>query len=84
MADLRLASYNIKSAQHVANGLDAVAATLRALDADVVSVQEVDRGTERSNRTDQTAELAERVGFDTVGRGPTFDGEESVRYRFAP
>lgn len=64
MADLRVASYNIKSGQHVRNGLDAIAATLRELDPDVVSIQEVDRGTERSNGTDQTAELAERLGFE--------------------
>jgi endonuclease/exonuclease/phosphatase family metal-dependent hydrolase len=64
MADLRLASYNIKSAQHLPNGLDALAATLRAIDPDIVALQEVDRLTERSNRTDQTAELAERLGFE--------------------
>lgn len=60
---LRLVSYNIKSGLHHADGLAAVGATLRALEPDVVGLQEVDRGTERSGGADQAAELAERVGL---------------------
>ncbi len=60
LADLRVASWNLKSCEF---GLDAVAKQLAALDADVVALQEVDRGTLRSGSRDQVRELASRAGF---------------------
>ena len=60
---LRLLSYNIKSGLHHAEGLEAIARVVAAFDADVVALQEVDRNTNRSGRTDQTEWLRERLGY---------------------
>lgn len=49
----------------VAN-LDRVASVVREAGADVVLLQEVDRGVERSARVDEAASLAERLGMDHV------------------
>lgn len=58
--DLRVASWNLKSCEF---GLERIADELQALDADVVALQEVDRGTVRSSGLDQVEELARRAGF---------------------
>ncbi|HEY3446607.1 MAG TPA: endonuclease/exonuclease/phosphatase family protein [Myxococcales bacterium] len=69
---MKIATWNIQSC---ARGLEAVAAVLRALDADVVALQEVDRGTLRAGRLDQAARLASAAGlahfrfFRAVGWG---------------
>ncbi|MFN7131834.1 MAG: endonuclease/exonuclease/phosphatase family protein [Myxococcales bacterium] len=60
LPDLRVASWNLKSCEF---GLERIATELKALDADVVALQEVDRGTLRSGRLDQVQELASRAGF---------------------
>lgn len=76
---LRLVSYNIKSGLHHPEGLDAIAATVRALDPDVVALQEVDRGTERSGDSDQAARLADACGLKHHAFGvatPWFGGGE--------
>jgi endonuclease/exonuclease/phosphatase family metal-dependent hydrolase len=62
---IRVASYNIhagKDAEQRPN-LERVAAVLDSLDADIVLLQEVDRGTERSGRVDQVAELERLTGM---------------------
>ncbi|HET7549731.1 MAG TPA: endonuclease/exonuclease/phosphatase family protein [Gemmatimonadaceae bacterium] len=64
-AAIRVVSYNIhagKDAEQHPN-LERVAAVLDSLDADIVLLQEVDRGTERSGRVDQVAELERLTGM---------------------
>ncbi|MBX5480257.1 MAG: endonuclease/exonuclease/phosphatase family protein [Myxococcaceae bacterium] len=58
---LRVMTFNIQSARA---GLDAVAALIRAQDADVVALNEVDRGTTRAHGLNQAEELARRAGYD--------------------
>jgi endonuclease/exonuclease/phosphatase family metal-dependent hydrolase len=63
---VRYAAWNVQSGFDAAAGridLDGVAAAVRALDVDVVAVQEVDRGLPRSGGVDQVAELAARLGW---------------------
>lgn len=57
---LRIATWNLQSC---ARGIHRVAEQIRAIDADVVLFQEVDRGTRRSGRVDQVAQLAELAGY---------------------
>lgn len=57
----RVAAYNIRhgAGTDLVVDLDRIAEALRPLDADVVALQEVDRGTERTGRVDQVARLAD-------------------------
>ena len=57
---IRIATWNLHNCRA---GFDRVARQLRALDADVVGLQEVDRGTRRSGGVDQAAELARTCGY---------------------
>jgi endonuclease/exonuclease/phosphatase family metal-dependent hydrolase len=76
---LRVLVYNIHAGKD-ANGeanVERVAALVRALDADVVLLQEVDRGTERSERVDQLAELERRTGLrGAFGKTLDYQGGE--------
>lgn len=76
---LRLATFNV----HHCRGLDGVldvervARVLRSLEADLIALQELDRGMGRSEGTDQPAELSRLLELEvsfwpTLGRG---DGE---------
>ncbi|MGC4120360.1 MAG: endonuclease/exonuclease/phosphatase family protein [Myxococcales bacterium] len=67
---MKVATWNIQSCQR---GLDAVAAVLCGLDADVVALQEVDRGTLRSGRVDQARRLAQGAGFAHARFFPAVD-----------
>jgi len=58
---LRVATWNIKAAR--AASLAEVAATIRAMDADVVALQEVDVRTRRSGGVDQPTALAAALEF---------------------
>ncbi|MBO4322955.1 MAG: endonuclease/exonuclease/phosphatase family protein [Clostridia bacterium] len=59
---LKIASFNI---QHGAQqGLDAVAATLKEADADIVGLQEVDFKTSRVSGVDQPAVIAQKAGYE--------------------
>ncbi len=62
---LRVVSYNIHagSDDHGAPSLPRIGALLDSLRPDVVLLQEVDRGTERSGRVDQLAELERLTGL---------------------
>jgi endonuclease/exonuclease/phosphatase family metal-dependent hydrolase len=65
---LRVATYNIKGhatfrrESHIAS----IADTIASLEADVVGLQEVHRGTLLSRRTDQLEEIARRCGMEYV------------------
>jgi endonuclease/exonuclease/phosphatase family metal-dependent hydrolase len=63
---LRVATWNILHGLDLQQGrsdLTATAAAITALDADVVALQEVDRGLPRSEGTDQAAEIGRRLGL---------------------
>lgn len=61
----RVLVYNIHAGRDAAavDNLSRVAALIRDTGADLVLLQEVDRGTERSGRVDQVAVLADRTGL---------------------
>lgn len=82
MPTLRIATFNV----HHCRGLDGVldvervARVLRSLDADLIALQELDRGMRRSDGIDQPAELSRRLGtkvlfFPTLKRG---EGEYGI------
>jgi len=58
---LRVATYNIQSGK--SSSLAEVADAIRAMDADLVALQEVQRGVKRSAPVDQTRELAATLGM---------------------
>lgn len=66
---IRLVTYNIKHGS--LKGLDAIAATLATLDPDLVALQEVDVGVDRSHGVDQTAVLGRALGMHAL-HGPAF------------
>jgi endonuclease/exonuclease/phosphatase family metal-dependent hydrolase len=72
---LRVLSYNIHHAEGVDGRLDLerIAGVIRGSGADVVAVQEVDRGVERSKRIDQPAELAKLTRLEHFVFGKTID-----------
>jgi endonuclease/exonuclease/phosphatase family metal-dependent hydrolase len=57
-AQIRVASYNIKSASHNGDRMQDLAEVLRGLDADVVGLQEV-----QTHEIDQASELARMLGY---------------------
>lgn len=62
---LRIVAYNIRHGEGMDGRVDLerVAAALRPLDADVIALQEVDRGTRRTGGVDQAARLGELLGM---------------------
>ena len=62
-ASIRIATYNIKHGRGMDGTVDLerTAATLQALDADIIALQEVDDRASRSGRVDQATWLAERL-----------------------
>jgi endonuclease/exonuclease/phosphatase family metal-dependent hydrolase len=76
-APLRVLVYNIHAGKDagLADNLARVAGVVRETGADLVLLQEVDRGTERSGRVDQAAELARLTGMHGVfGKTLDFQG----------
>jgi endonuclease/exonuclease/phosphatase family metal-dependent hydrolase len=61
--DLRVATYNILAGRQ---GLDEVIAAVQSLDADIIGLQEVDRGTRRSGGVDQPQRIADALGMDVA------------------
>ena len=68
---VRVAAYNIKHGRGMDDRVDLprIAEVLRTLDADVITLQEVDDRTERTGGVDQVAVLAELLGYVGV-HGP--------------
>jgi endonuclease/exonuclease/phosphatase family metal-dependent hydrolase len=67
MPSLRLATWNIAGARRERTDqvdLDAVVAGVRALNVDLLAMQEVDRELARSGRVDQPAVIAQAMGPD--------------------
>lgn len=64
-ATLRVAVYNVKHGLGMDSVIDLerVAEVLRPLDADVITLQEIDRGVERSGGVDQARRLGELLGM---------------------
>jgi endonuclease/exonuclease/phosphatase family metal-dependent hydrolase len=64
-AELTVATYNIRHGRGTDNRVDLTrtAAALRALDADLIGLQEVDRRVERSGGIDEAAALGEALGM---------------------
>jgi endonuclease/exonuclease/phosphatase family metal-dependent hydrolase len=62
---LRVVSYNIRHGEGMDGrvDLDRTAATLRALQPDLIALQEVDNGVKRSGRVDQAARLGTALGM---------------------
>ena len=76
---LRVLVYNIHAGKD-AGGIDnlkRVADVVREVGADIVLLQEVDRGTRRSGNVDQIGTLAQLTGFNSAfGRTLDYDGGE--------
>lgn len=64
-------------------GIEPVADAIAAHRPDVVSLQEVDRNTQRSGRVDQTERLAERAGLPHAIFGPATDWAGGGEYGIA-
>jgi endonuclease/exonuclease/phosphatase family metal-dependent hydrolase len=63
---LRVAAYNVKHGLGMDSVIDLarIADVLRPLDADVITLQEIDVGTERTDRVDQARRLGELMGME--------------------
>lgn len=68
---LRVLSYNIHHGEGVDRKLDLprIAGVIKSVRPDLVALQEVDQGTERTNKVDQPAELARLTGLNVVFGG---------------
>jgi endonuclease/exonuclease/phosphatase family metal-dependent hydrolase len=77
--ELRVLVYNVHAGKDAAgiDNLERVADLVRATRADIVLLQEVDRGTRRSGNVDQLGVLAQRTGFSVAfGKTLDYDGGE--------
>ena len=74
---IRLLVFNIHAGKDAAarNNLTDVASLIRSSGADIVLLQEVDRGTNRSGKVDQLQALMDATGFSgTFGQSLDYDG----------
>jgi len=74
---IRVLVFNIHAGKDAGGtpNLEGVADLIRSTSADIVLLQEVDRGTRRSGNVDQLAILGQLTGFSTAfGRSLDFDG----------
>lgn len=79
---MRIATYNLLHGVSVRSGkpdLSAAAATITGLEADVVAVQEADRGLKRSGGIHQVAWLADQLGW-TYAFAPALLGDPDVAW----
>jgi endonuclease/exonuclease/phosphatase family metal-dependent hydrolase len=81
---MRVGTYNIRHAEGMDGVVDVprIAHVLKALDADLVALQEIDRGWERSGGVDQAAELESLTGM-AVQFWPTVVREDGAEYGIA-
>lgn len=78
-ATFKVLVYNVHAGKDAGgkDNLQRVANVVREVDADVVLLQEVDKGTRRSGGVDQPAEYARRTGYHvSFGRSLDYDGGE--------
>ena len=63
---LRVAAYNVRHGSGMDDRIDLerIADVLRPLDADVITLQEIDQGVERTGRVDQALRLGELLGME--------------------
>jgi endonuclease/exonuclease/phosphatase family metal-dependent hydrolase len=76
-SSIRVLVYNIHAGKDAADqtNLERVSALIKSTAADVVLLQEVDRGTKRSGNVDQIAVLGQQTGYSTAfGRSLDYDG----------
>ncbi|CAN5314919.1 endonuclease/exonuclease/phosphatase family protein [soil metagenome] len=86
MPALRVATYNLLHGLDLRTGrvdLGAAARAVAASGADVVAVQEVDRGLDRSGGRDQVADLAGALGWHGLF-APALSGDPGVAWRTVP
>jgi endonuclease/exonuclease/phosphatase family metal-dependent hydrolase len=72
--ELTVMSYNIKVGSWTTGGLEAVAQVIADAEPDIVALQEVDRGIERTGHIDQAGWLGRRLGYHAVF-GPATGGK---------
>lgn len=72
---LKVATYNMGAAR--ISNLEQVTNAIKAIDADIIALNEVDKLTGRSSKKDQAKEIAERLNLHyAFGRAIDFDGGE--------
>ncbi|MEO7363100.1 MAG: glycoside hydrolase family 3 N-terminal domain-containing protein [Gemmatimonadaceae bacterium] len=77
MPNARVMVYNIHAGKtvHGVASLEQISALVRSTNADIVLLQEVDKGTKRSGNVDQPAVLAQQTGFHVAfGSALDYDG----------
>ncbi|MEO7997485.1 MAG: endonuclease/exonuclease/phosphatase family protein, partial [Gemmatimonadaceae bacterium] len=75
--DARVLVYNIHAGKtvHGVASIEQISALIRSTNADIVLLQEVDKGTKRSGNVDQPAALAAQTGFHVAfGSALDYDG----------
>jgi endonuclease/exonuclease/phosphatase family metal-dependent hydrolase len=83
---VRLATFNLLHGRSLADGrvvAERLADAARALHADVVGLQEVDRGQSRSHGADQTAQVARALGAEHWRFVPAIIGTPGMSWRAA-
>jgi endonuclease/exonuclease/phosphatase family metal-dependent hydrolase len=81
---VRLATFNLLHGRSPADGIvdpDRLVAAVASLDADVLALQEVDRGQDRSGRADQTALAAHALGAVAARFVPALVGTPGEQWR---
>ena len=72
---LTIANYNMAAAR--VSDLSTLAKAIKAMNADIISLNEVDKNTQRSGKVDQVAELAKLTGMHAAfGKAIDFEGGE--------
>ena len=87
MAVLRVATFNLLHGMATASGLsdpDLLSAAVRQVDADLIGLQEVDRGAERSGGVDQTQLVARALDAPWHRFVPTVHGTPSPTRTWTP
>lgn len=83
---MHLATFNLLHGRSPVDGIvdpDRLAAAVASLDVDVLALQEVDRGQERSGRVDQTALVADALGAVDARFVPALVGTPGREWRTA-